>query len=69
MIIAEKLNLEPAGLAERGKTLALETLRHRKHCAIFVNIDIHAYRGEEIANLNDQIKEIMISFDIFKRGF
>lgn len=49
--------------------LALETPRHTKHFEVFTNIDIHVYRGEEMANLNEKIKEIMICSEIFQRGF
>lgn len=30
-----------------------------KNCEVFINRDTYAYKGEETANVSDEIKEIM----------
>lgn len=66
-LIAEKLNLDP-GDQQRGGILALETLKdNMKNCVVFINIDIHAHRGGEMENLNEEIKETVIYFENFER--
>lgn len=58
VLIAEKLNPETGKLAKMGEMLALEILRdNMKNCEIFINIDIHTYRGGDLASLNDKIKK------------
>lgn len=62
--------IDPGRLAKRGKTLALETPRdNMKNYVAFINTDIHASMGGKMANLNEKIKEIIIYFEIFGRGF
>lgn len=46
----------------------METLKdNMKNCVVFINIDIHAHRGGEMENLNEEIKETVIYFENFER--
>lgn len=48
----------------------METLEdNMKNCVLFINIDIHAHRGGETANPNEEIKETVIYFENFERRF
>lgn len=40
-----------------------------KNCGIFINIDIHAHRGGDLASLNDKMKKIVIYVKILGREF
>lgn len=39
-----------------------------KNCGVFLNRDTYAYQGEEMANVGDDIKEVMIYSAVFKSG-
>lgn len=39
-----------------------------KNCEVFITRDTYAYKGEEMANVGDEIKAIMIYSEIFKSG-